>query len=261
MPSHKVVSREDWLTARRALLKKEKELSKLKDAINKERLALPMVKVEKRYTFDAPEGKVTLADLFDGRTQLFVQHFMFAPDWKEGCIGCSFEADHVDSARQHFEQHDLSFAAISRAPIDKIEAFKKRMGWTFRWVSSFNSDFNFDYHASFTPAEKEKNRIFYNYDHRDFMLEDMDGGSVFLKDADGTVYHTYSSYARGTEGALATYGYLDMAPKGRNENGPHHNLMDWVKHHDRYNAEGPASTTGQFNTHAKQECCSAKAGQ
>lgn len=253
----RVVSQKEWLVARKALLKREKELTRLKDEINASRRELPWVKVEKEYVFEAPEGKVRLADLFDGRSQLFVQHFMFAPGWKEGCVGCSFEADHVDGARQHFEQNDLSFVAISRAPLAELEAFKKRMGWRFKWVSSFGSDFNYDYQASFKPDVVASGKCYYNFQEQDFAMEEIDGSSVFAKDADGVVYHTNSVYARGNESIIGAYAYLDFAPKGRNENGPRFNLTDWVRHHDRYGHAGTVGPTGRYIPSETSGCCTA----
>jgi predicted dithiol-disulfide oxidoreductase (DUF899 family) len=237
MQNNRIVSSEEWIAARSALLVKEKELSKMRDRLNAERRALPWVKVEKQYVFDAPEGKRTLADLFDGRSQLLVKHFMFGPDWEEGCVGCSFGADHVDGARVHLEHHDVSYVAVSRAPWPKIEAFKRRMGWRFQWVSSYHNDFNYDYNVSFTPEQIASGPVFYNYDWRDIQGDELSGMSVFYKDAAGDVFHTYSWYARGGEVTLGAYSFLDLTPKGRDEtiNG---NLTDWVRHHDRYDDAG-----------------------
>jgi predicted dithiol-disulfide oxidoreductase (DUF899 family) len=232
-----IVSRETWLEARRALLAKEKELTRQRDALMEERRALPWVRIEKRYEFDAPEGKATLSDLFDGRSQLIIYHFMFAPDWEEGCLGCSFGCDHVDAARQHFEHNDLSYAAVSRAPIAKLEAYRKRMGWGFRWVSSGEGDFSYDFHASFRPEDFKDGKAFYNFEMSDVGgMNDLPGASVFYKDEAGDIFHTWSGYGRGDENALGAYAYLDMAPKGRNENGPNYNLTDWVRRHDQYGA-------------------------
>jgi predicted dithiol-disulfide oxidoreductase (DUF899 family) len=231
MPDHPVVSREEWLTARKQLLLKEKELTRQRDELHRQRRELPWVKVEKTYVFDGANGKVTLSDLFEGRSQLIVQHFMFAPDWAEGCTGCSFKSDHIDGARVHLEHHDVAFASVSRAPIEKIDAYRKRMGWTFTWVSSFNSDFNYDFNVSFRPGEP----AIYNY--RELPAGgggEASGDSVFFKDENGDIYHTYSTFARGDEILVGTYNYLDMTPKGRNETGPGFNLMDWVKRHDQY---------------------------
>ena len=229
-----VVSRDEWLAARKALLAREKELTRLRDQLNAERRTLPWVKVEKPYVFDGPNGKETLADLFDGRSQLIVKHFMLGPGWKEGCIGCSFGADHVDGALPHLEHHDVSYAAVSLAPFPEIENFKKRMGWRFKWVSSHGSDFNYDYHVSFAPEAIAGGEVYYNYQMQKFQSEELSGISVFCKDEAGDVFHTYSTYARGTDLLLGTYNLLDLTPRGRNETGPRHNLTDWVRHHDRY---------------------------
>ncbi|MGH8468587.1 MAG: DUF899 domain-containing protein [Gammaproteobacteria bacterium] len=228
----RAVSRDEWLAARKQHLIKEKEITRLRDQLSAERRNLPWVRVEKHYVFDSPNGKETLADLFDGRSQLIVQHFMFGSGWKEGCVGCSFGADHVDGARMHFEHRDVSFVAISRAPLPEIEAFKKRMGWCFKWVSSFASDFNYDYHVSFT-LEMAKGKVFYNFEMRDAQSEEMSGISVFYKDANGNLFHTYSTYARGDELLSSAYMYLDLVPKGRDEAGlPYPSA--WWRHHDRY---------------------------
>jgi predicted dithiol-disulfide oxidoreductase (DUF899 family) len=234
----KIVSRPEWLLARRELLTREKQLTHLRDEIDRQRRELPWVKVEKRYLFDGPNGKETLGDLFDGRTQLVVSHFMFGPGWKEGCVGCSFRSDHVDGCLPHLEHHDVSLVTISRAPWAEIEGFRKRMGWNFKWVSSYGSDFNYDYHVSFTPEEIATGKVYYNYATRDFMSEELSGLSIFYKDEAGDIFHTYSTYGRGDEMVDGTYMYLDLTPKGRNETGPHHNLMDWVRHHDRYGSGG-----------------------
>ena len=236
---HTVVSRQDWLAARKQLLEDEKQLTEARDRVSAARRALPWVKVEKGYVFDTPEGRKTLADLFDGRSQLIVQHFMFAPEWDAGCTGCSFGADHIDGANQHLAHHDVTFVAISRAPLAKLQAYGRRMGWHFPWASSAGTDFNYDFQVSFRKEDLASGKVVYNYetvalgDGRPAM-EDLPGASVFFKDQDGTVFHTYSSYGRGNEEVIGAYMLLDMTPKGRNENGPHHNLMDWVKRHDEY---------------------------
>jgi predicted dithiol-disulfide oxidoreductase (DUF899 family) len=233
MEPHKIVSEEKWIAARKKLLAKEKELTRARDRLSAERRKLPWVKVEKGYVFDTTEGKRTLADLFEGRSQLIVQHFMFGPDWEEGCPGCSFEADHVDAAYQHVRHHDVTYVAVARAPLAKLEAYRKRMGWHFKLVSSAGSDFNYDYHVSFTKDELAKGKVYYNYATTDSEMEDLPGASVFYKDAAGDIYHTYSSYARGGEEVLGAYMLLDITPKGRNESGP----MDWVRRHDEYEDE------------------------
>jgi predicted dithiol-disulfide oxidoreductase (DUF899 family) len=238
---HQIVSREQWTAAREKLLIQEKELTRLRDQLNARRRELPWVKVEKTYVFDGPKGKETLADLFDGRSQLVVRHFMLGPGWEEGCVGCSFGADHVDGALVHLEHHDVTIVAVSRAPLAEIEAFRRRMGWRFKWVSSNGSDFNYDYHVSFTPEELASGKVPYNYGLTDRAGEEMPGVSVFYKDADGTVVHTYSAYARGTELLATTYSVLDLTPNGRNETGPNYNLTDWVRLHDRYDEPGGES--------------------
>jgi predicted dithiol-disulfide oxidoreductase (DUF899 family) len=199
-----------------------------------------MVKIDKEYALDGPNGKASLLDLFQGRRQLIVYHFMFGPDWQEGCPGCSLLSDQVDGARQHFEHNDVSFVAVSRAPVEKLRSYRTRMGWTFRWVSSADTNFNFDYHVSFPKGMREQG-VYYNFTHQpDPEIDELSGVSVFCKDADGTIYHTYSTYGRGGEMFLPVYGWLDIVPKGRNEtrNG---NLTDWVKRHDRY--ENDSRTT------------------
>ena len=229
----KVVSREEWLAARRKLLAREKQLTRERDAVAAERRSLPWVKVEKDYVFDAPGGNKTLADLFNGKSQLIVYHFMFGPDWKEGCPSCSFNMDHTDGALVHLAQRDVSFAAVSRAPLARIEAFKKRMGWQFTWVSSYATDFNYDYHVSFTPEEIAKGKVEYNFDLVEFPSAEAPGISVFYKGKDRNIFYTYSAYARGTENTVNAYNYLDYVPKGRDEDGLPF-TMAWVRHHDRY---------------------------
>jgi predicted dithiol-disulfide oxidoreductase (DUF899 family) len=241
----RVVTREEWVAARKELLAKEKELTRMRDRLNAERRALPWVKIDKEYVFDGPDGRETLADLFAGRDQLIVKHFMFGPGWREGCVGCSFEIDHAEAALVHLEHHDVSYVAVSRAPFAEIEAFRKRMGWRVKWVSSAGSDFNYDFHVSFTPDEIARGQAYYNFDTRPIAIDELSGRSVFYKDPAGTVFHTYSSYARGGENFLGTYHFLDITPKGRNEtiNG---NLTDWVRHHDRYEAGGSVAATGRY---------------
>ncbi len=242
MQHNPVVSRDEWLAARKSLLAKEKEYTHLRDRLSAERRALPWVKLEKAYVFDTPEGKKTLADLFAGRSQLVVKHFMLAPGWKEGCVGCSFGADHIGGALVHLEHHDVTVVAVSRAPLAEIEAYKKRMGWRFPWVSSYGNDFNHDFHVSFTRDELAKGKVYYNYRMTDTSIDELPGLSVFYKDEAGDIFHTYSTYARGTEELLTTYMVLDLTPKGRNETGPHHNLTDWVRRHDEYEDTTPASS-------------------
>jgi predicted dithiol-disulfide oxidoreductase (DUF899 family) len=233
MTDHPVVSREEWLVARTAFLAKEKEFTRLRDELNRERRELPWVKVEKAYTFQGPSGERTLAELFDGRSQLEIYHFMFSPEWDEGCPHCSFWADNFDGIDVHLHHRDVTFVAVSRAPLAKIERFKERMGWSFPWVSSFGSDFNFDYQASFTPEELQAGIAFYNYALTDPGPADREGVSVFSKDERGDIFHTYSCYARGIDILNGAYHYLDLAPKGRDEDALD-GAQDWVRHHDRY---------------------------
>jgi predicted dithiol-disulfide oxidoreductase (DUF899 family) len=244
--SPRVVSQAEWLSARRELLMKEKQLTRQRDEIDRLRRELPWVKIEKNYLFDGPNGQQSLADLFEDRSQLIVSHFMFGPGWKEGCVGCSFRSDHVDGALAHLEHHDVSIVTISRAPLAEIEAFKKRMGWRFHWLSSYDSDFNYDYHVSFTKEEIATGKVYYNYESRKFVSEELSGISVFYKNETGEVFHTYSTHGRGDEMLDTTYMYLDLTPKGRNETGPGHNLGDWVRHHDRYDVAGVVDAGGRF---------------
>ena len=232
-PDHPVVSREEWLAARIAFLAKEKELTRLRDELGRERRRLPWVKVDKAYAFDGPRGTETLAELFGPRSQLVVYHFMFAPEWDAGCKSCSFWADNFDGIPIHLAHRDVSFVAVSRAPIAKIEAFKKRMGWSFRWVSSFQNDFNYDYGVSFTPEQMRSGKPVYNYTKPEPGVTDREGVSVFYKDARGTILHTYSAYGRGIDLLNCAYNYIDLVPKGRDEEGLRF-TQSWVRHHDAY---------------------------
>jgi len=229
----KTATEREWLAKRKRLLTKEKELTRLKDRVSAQRRKLPWVKVEKEYVFDGPNGKETLADLFAGRSQLLTYHFMFGPEWEEGCPSCSFISDHLDGTVAHLAQRDVTLTVVSRAPLAKIEPFKKRMGWRFKWVSSFGSDFNFDYHVSFKKEEVAKGKVAYNYKMSDDVNDELPGASVFAKDADGDVFHTYSTYERGVEVLMGTYALLDMVPKGRDEEELDF-PMAWLRHHDRY---------------------------
>lgn len=226
---HKIVTQEEWIDARKQLLVKEKELTRLNDDLARKRRELPWVKVEKSYIFESPEGKETLADLFAGRSQLIIYHFMFAPGWAEGCPGCSFMADHIDGANLHLVHHDVSVVVVSRAPLAEILPFKKRMEWDFKWVSSFGSDFNYDYNVSFTDEQIAKGEVYYNYAKQKTGSESP-GTSVFFKDSEGQIFHTYSSYSRGGDILLGAHNFFDLTPKGRNE----HGTMDWLRHHDKY---------------------------
>jgi predicted dithiol-disulfide oxidoreductase (DUF899 family) len=230
---HSVVSQKEWLAARKALLAKEKEFSRARDQLSAARRALPWVKVEKSYVFDGPAGKETLVDLFNGKSQLIVYHFMLGPGWKQGCPSCSFLADHFDGAVIHLAQRDVALVVVSRAPLPEIEAYQKRMGWKFNWVSSFGNDFNYDFHVSFTPEEKARGKVDYNYSLTEFPSEEAPGLSAFIRNEAGTIFHTYSSYARGLDILLGTYNFLDLAPKGRDE-GALPWSMAWVRRHDEY---------------------------
>jgi predicted dithiol-disulfide oxidoreductase (DUF899 family) len=232
-PAHAVVTRDVWLRARTALLAREKEHTRQRDELARQRRELPWVRIDKAYRFDGPRGVETLADLFRGRSQLLVYHFMFGPDWDEGCPSCSLLCDHVDGALVHLEHRDVSFTAVSRAPFARIESFRRRMGWRFPWVSSGGSDFNHDFGVSFTAEELASGKVTYNFRTEDAFVEDLPGISAFYREEDGHIYHTYSTYARGGEPLIGVYAWLDYAPKGRDEDGLRF-TMSWVRHHDRY---------------------------
>jgi len=254
----KVVSPAEWLAARKDLLRKEKEFSRLRDELSRQRRALPWEKVDKKYVFDGPKGKETLADLFAGRSQLIVYHFMFGPGWKEGCPSCSYLADGFDGNVVHLAHRDTTFAVISRAPLPEIQAFQQRMGWCFRWLSSFGTDFNFDYQVSMSKDETGKGKVYYNYGLTDFPSEERPGASVFYKNAAGEVFHTYSTYARGLDILLGTYNFLDMTPKGRDEDNLAH-PMAWVRHHDKYEDGYVVDAKQLYVQPAKaHDCCSEK---
>jgi predicted dithiol-disulfide oxidoreductase (DUF899 family) len=229
---HKVVSQNEWLTARKALLAKEKEFSHARDKLSEARRALPWVKVEKNYVFEGPNGRETLSDLFAGRSQLIVYHFMLGPGWVQGCPSCSFLADHFDGAATHLAHRDVALVVVSRAPLAEIEAYKKRMGWKFKWVSSYGNDFNHDFHVSFTKEELAKGAE-YNYSTGKIPSEELPGLSAFIKNESGVVLHTYSAYARGLDTLIGAYNFLDMAPKGRDE-GALPWTMAWVRRHYEY---------------------------
>jgi len=231
-PSARVVPPAEWLAARKELLIKEKEFTRLRDELSRQRREMPWQRVEKPYEFEGPAGKETLATLFDGRNQLIVYHFMLGPGWKEGCPSCSFLADGFDAAALHMAQRDTTLIAVSRATLPEIEAFKKRMGWRFKWVSSFGSDFNYDYHVSFSKEEIASGKQYYNFGSTSYPSEELPGASVFCK-KDGNVFHTYSTYARGLDILLPVYNFLDLTPKGRDEDALPH-PMAWIRHHDRY---------------------------
>jgi predicted dithiol-disulfide oxidoreductase (DUF899 family) len=260
MQPHRIVSETEWLAARKALLAKEKEFTRARDQLSQQRRELPWVKVGKKYVFDGPRGKETLADLFGGRSQLLIYHFMLGPGWEEGCKSCSLLADHFDGAAVHLAHRDVTLLAVSRAPLPQIEAFKRRMGWGFKWVSSFGNAFNHDYHVSFSKDEMAQGRIYYNYAVSEFPSEEAPGASVFYKDADGHIFHTYSAYARGLDILIGAYNYLDLVPKGRDEDALPF-TMAWVRHHDRYD-DGPRveRTEPQQQPASSESACCAEKG-
>lgn len=231
--NHRILSHEEWIEARKELLIKEKEFTRLRDELSRQRRALPWERVDQQYVFDGPNGKETLAQLFDGASQLIVYHFMFNPDWDAGCPHCSFWADNFDRIPIHLKHRDISFVAISRASYDKLAAYQKRMGWSFKWMSSSGNDFNYDYFASFTPDEVKNGTHFYNYGRRKPGGEDVVGISVFARDEEDGVFHTYSTYSRGVDMLNGAYHYIDLTPKGRDEVG-HANPQFWVRRHDEY---------------------------
>lgn len=230
---NQVVSHEEWLKARLELLAAEKEFTRQRDALTRRRMAMPWERVEKSYQFEGPNGPLSLADLCEDRSQLIVYHFMLGPDWTEGCKSCSFWADSFDGIPIHLNHRDASFTAVSRAPFTNIEAYKKRMGWSFPWVSSLGSDFNFDCHVSFTPEQLAEGKTYYNYGVRPVGSSEMPGISVFYKNERGEVFHTYSSYERGVDMVNGAYHFLDLVPKGRDEDGLQFS-MEWVRRHDQY---------------------------
>jgi predicted dithiol-disulfide oxidoreductase (DUF899 family) len=240
MTTHTTASSKKWLEARRDLLAAEKDLTRRSDEVARLRRQLPWVRIDEEYVFEGPAGKVTLADLFDGRSQLLVQHFMFAPGWEQGCKSCSFMADHMDGMTVHLAHRDVTFTAISRAPLAEIERFRRRMGWKFNWVSAHGASFNYDFQVSFTPEQVANGEGEYNYGKKTFGGEELPGISVFAKDDAGGVFHTYSTYGRGVEVMIGTYRMLDLMPKGRDE-GALGRGMEWVRHHDRYEV-APAKT-------------------
>ncbi len=230
---HKVVSRNEWVEARKAFLAKEKEFTHLRDELSRQRRELPWEKVDKPYKFKGPNGISSLSDLFGNRSQLAVYHFMLGPGWKEGCPSCSYLADHFDGMTIHLANRDVTLVVVSHAPYAEIAAFKQRMGWRFNWYSSFDSDFNYDFNVSATTEEKNQKEVYYNYEMAPFPADERPGFSAFIKDADGSIYHAYSAYARGLDILVGTYNWLDYMPKGRNEEGLKHS-MAWVRHHDKY---------------------------
>ncbi|MBX3588988.1 MAG: DUF899 domain-containing protein [Ramlibacter sp.] len=248
--NHAIVAGDRWLAERKALLAREKELTRLRDQIANERRALPWVRIEKNYVFDTPQGKRSLADLFEGRRQLLVQHFMFGPGWGQGCPSCSYMADHMGGMQVHLEHRDISVVAVSRAPLAEILPFRERMGWKFRWVSSHGGDFNYDFHVSFTPEERATGKVHYNYTEVAFPSEEAPGISVFYKDDAGDVFLTYSTFGRGVEAMMGTYQMIDLTPQGRGEKSP----MDWLEYHDRYEPVPVATAPAEAGA-----CCHARA--
>jgi len=249
----RVVSQAEWLAARKELLAKEKNFTRQRDALSAQRRELPWVKVDKEYVFDTSSGKETLSDLFGNRSQLIVYHFMFGPEWEQGCPSCSLVSDHIDGSVIHLAQRDVTLAVVSRAPLAKIETFKKRMGWCFKWASSYGNDFNWDYHVSFTKEELAKGKVYYNYEMADFNADEAPGTSVFYKNRAGEIFHTYSTYGRGGDLMIGAYNYLDLVPKGRDEDGLVF-TMAWVRHHDRY--AGAETEQYQPPKVASSSCCS-----
>jgi len=254
MEPHKVVSHDEWIAARKAYLAEEKAFTRARDALSRKRRELPWEKVEKNYVFGTPQGQQSLAELFGGKSQLIIYHFMLGPGWEAGCPSCSYLADHFDGAVIHLAQRDVSFVVVSRAPLSEIETFKRRMGWRFKWVSSFGSDFNSDYQVSFTPEEKAGSKVFYNYEFiESFPSEERPGASVFYKNAAGEIFHTYSTYGRGLDILIGTYHFLDLAPKGRDEDGLAWS-MAWVRHHDRYDG-AVVDTKASYQEPKSASCC------
>lgn len=244
---HDIVSRDEWLKARIALLAKEKAFTRSRDQLSVEQRALPWVRIEKDYVFDGPSGKLTLAQLFNGRSQLIIKHFMMGHSRAQQCVGCSLAVDHVDGILEHLENHDVSYVAVARAPIEAIEAVRERMGWRFHWVSSCGSDFNYDFNVSFTPDELAAGSAFFNFRQTNPGLEDLSGHSIFFKDDAGQIFHTYSVYSRGDEDFLGIYRFLDVTPKGRGENGPYHAMGDWARPRNMYGKGGMVEGNGRYH--------------
>jgi predicted dithiol-disulfide oxidoreductase (DUF899 family) len=254
MEAHRIVSHDEWIAARRAYLAEEKAFTRARDELSRKRRELPWEKVNKSYRFEGANGTESLADLFAGKSQLIVYHFMLGPDWEQGCPSCSFLADHFDGAVIHLAQRDVSFVVVSRAPYAEIEKFQHRMGWHFKWVSSFGSDFNFDYHVSATPQEKASGKADYNYEITEFPSEERPGASVFYKNDAGEIFHTYSTYGRGLDILIGAYNLLDLAPKGRDEESLAFS-MAWVRHHDRY-VGSPVDPSAQYQEpKTNNSCC------
>lgn len=246
-PMHRIVSRDQWLEERTVLLEREKAFTRQRDALSVEQRALPWVKVDKDYIFEASRGTVTLADLFDGRRQLFIKHFMLGPGQNKQCVGCSLQVDHVAGLLPHFANHDVTYAVVARAPITEIEAMRVRMNWQFTWVSSYGSDFNYDFNVSFKPEQLAAKRALVNFRMTDPGLEDISGNSIFVKNDVGEIFHTYSSFGRGGEEFLGIYRYFDLMPAGRGENGPYHSLGDWARPHTMYGKGGMVEGNGRYH--------------
>lgn len=258
MLARRIVTRDEWLAERREHLIKEKELTRLRDEVTRGGRELPWVKVDKEYVFEGPNGPETLADLFDGRSQLIVYHFMFGLDWEQGCASCSYVADHIDPTLIHLANRDVTFRVVSHASVEQIAAFRQRMGWKFHWVSSLRNDFNYDYNVSFPPDRRVDGNAMYNFTTGAFetaaKLPEREGISVFYKDSDGAIYHTYSTYERGVDLFVGTYNWLDIVPKGRDENELMF-TMAWLRHHDRYDGvDAEPAYPMPWNT--GRSCCS-----
>ena len=247
LDSHRVVTRNDWIAERKALLEREKESTRLRDQVARERRALPWVRIEKDYVFDTPAGPRRLAELFQGRRQLLVQHFMLGPGWEQGCKSCSFMADHLDGISVHLAQRDIALLAVSRAPLAEIERFRQRMGWKFTWASSNGNEFNRDFHVSFAPEDRIDGEVYYNYHLTAFPADEAPGISIFAKNDAGELFHTYSTFGRGVEVMMGAYSLIDLTPKGRDEQDLPQ-TMAWVRHHDRYEPAAPQAA-----------CCSQQA--
>jgi len=250
---HRIVTREQWIAERRQLLKEEKEFTRRRDALGEKRRALPWVKVDQSYAFEGPAGTVTFADLFAGRSQLFVQHVMQGPSQPLQCVGCALGIDHLESLLPHFQNHDVSVVAIARATFPELDGLRGRMGWRVPFYSSFGSEFNYDYGVSFRPGDLAAKRAFYNYEYCDPGIEDISGNSVFHKDESGNIFHTYSNYARGGEDFLGIYRILELMPKGRNETGPYFSLTDWARPNNMYGKGGEVASNGRYTPPVS--CC------
>lgn len=249
----RIVSREEWLAERKRLLAEEKEFTRRRDALAEKRRALPWVRVEKDYEFDSATGRVKFADLFAGRSQLWVQHVMQGPGQPLQCVGCALGIDHVEGLLPHLENHDVSYVAVARATMPELTALRERMGWRMPFYSSYGSDFNYDFGVSFKPEDLRAGRAVYNYQSCDPGIEDLSGDNVFFRDANGDIFHTYSCFARGGEDFMSIYRLLEATPKGRNENGPYFSLTDWARPHNMYGKGGEVAANGRFTPPVS--CC------